>query len=469
MGPVAPGFEALEGEGDIHPSDTVGAAGPDRVVTAVNSHFAVYEKDGTNTVPRTSLADLVNIPTGAFVFDPKVVYDHYHQRFLLVFLGAQGEGFPGGGLNRSWILVVAMPEATADDPSTYCARKLNGDQVPRRGKYWADYPGLGFDRRHVYVTSNQFTFGDDRFGYAQILGLRKGRLYNCERNVHLRVFSHGATRDPEGTRAFTIQPAVTQSPTGDDPNQYLVSFQDTLACGPVPCGRRVTLWMIRFIRGDLRLDKRSVRTGLVSLAPLGTQRDGSPFCTPIAHCWDTGDLRLINAFYDTDLNRLYTGHAIAFDFDDGPAPQYIESAVRWYELVPRPWRNADFDRRGTLGETYRDAGWPTLATDGNGGLWATYSQAGTGSGGPGPDLGEYLSAYGAFVDLGMNDFQSILLSEGEARYQHRNNLFQRWGDYTGISRDPDDPLTVWMVNQYAEDDGSPPTNIWQQVVHPLID
>ena len=163
------------------------------------------------------------------MFDPKVVYDPYHGQFVLVFLAGHGRPF-GPGANQSWILVVTIPEGSAADQGTWCRRRLRGDQVAKDGAQFADYPGLGFDRKRVYVTTNQFSFeGIKAFEYAQIVALWKSGLYRCGQKVRREVFAGEETRDGTRDRAFTIQPAITEGATGRTP-EFLVSFQDK-SCG----------------------------------------------------------------------------------------------------------------------------------------------------------------------------------------------------------------------------------------------
>ncbi len=459
-------FLGIPGRGDIAPSDTTGAAGTSRVVTAVNIEYAVWDKAAA-AVPASAPAPLLagtlrslapRLPGGAFVFDPKVVYDPFRGRFVIAVLAGHGPPFTPGS-RRSWIVVVAIPEATATDPGTWCRRVLRGDRVRGDGEQFADYPGLGLDKKRIYITTNQFGFGGGhRFDYAQILAITKSSLYRCGKRPRIDVFAGGDTRDPGGGRAFTIQPAITETDTGANPPEYLVSFQDR-SCGPA-CGKRLTVWRIKARRGKgLRLTSDAVGVGRTRLAPLGTQKDGSPSCAPIAHCWDAGDLRLVTAFFDADRGRLYTGHAVRADV--APGDGYLESAVNWYEIDPSPIRRARVTRRGTLGDSRLDSGWPAMATDGAGNLVVTYSRAGA------PLPGEYLSAVAATIPPGAVVPDGVtVLTPGEAAYIATPGRPQRWGDFAAANRDPVDPSDVWLVAQYAKADGDgPPTRLWQQVVH----
>lgn len=459
------GFLGLSGDGQIAPADTTGAGGATHVLTAVNVSFAVYPRS-TLTDPPATVPPLITgtleslfpgLPAGAFVFDPKVVYDHYTGRFILAFLSGHGRPFTPG-TESSRLLLVSIPDATASDQASWCLRDINADQMRGDGKQFGDYPGLGFDRNFVYVTTNQFDFGrTEQFRYSQILAIGKQRLSSCTGKLNLHSFGRGETSNPSGDPAFTIQPAVTESELGLGSVEFLASYQES-SCGFL-CGKRLTIWRVKKgARGvDLTADEVNVPVG--RMAPLGTQRDGSPMCNPIEHCWDAGDLRLVTAFYDADRDRLYTAHAVRSDIGLGDG--YIEAAIRWYEIDPSPIKRSRVTRTGIIGESGRDSGWPSVATDSGGNLFVNFNRAGS------PVPGEYLSAAVATIPPGSTvPSATLILVPGEALYVDEGGRPQRWGDYTAINRDPVDPFDMWTVNQYARTDGVPPsTNLWQQVVN----
>jgi hypothetical protein len=459
------GFLGLSGNGQISPADPTGAGAAVHVMTAVNVSYAIYPR-ATLTNPPAIVPPLLTgtleslfpgLPAGAFVFDPKVVYDHYSGRFIMVFLSGHGQPFTPGP-QSSRLLIASIPDATATDQSTWCLRDINADQIRRDGKQFGDYPGLGFDRNYVYVTTNQFDFGrTESFRYSQILAIGKQSLFSCSGKLRMTAFGKAETDHRSGDPAFTIQPAVTESELGFGNVEFMASFQES-SCGFL-CGRRLTIFRLKKkARGiDLAADQVNVPPG--RMAPLGTQRDGSLKCEPIEHCWDAGDLRLVTAFYDADRDRLYTAHAIRFDVVPGDG--YLEAAIRWYEIDPSPIKRARVTRSGIVGESGRDSGWPSVATDSSGNLFVNFNRAGA------PVPGEYLSSAVATIPPGATaPSATLILVSGEALYVDETGRPQRWGDYTAINRDPLDPLDIWTINQYARTDGVPPsTNLWQQVVN----
>jgi hypothetical protein len=437
-------FDAIPRIGPNWPADPSGAIGDAAIVTAVNTSIAVYDRAGVALLAPTPLAPLGTFPPGTDLYDPKVVYDPYAQEFVLVFLAIHDT------LELSWIVLSAMPGATASDPATWCVHQLRADQVKRDGKQWADYPGLGYDRDRVTVTSNQFDFAQPQgFAYAQVLSFDKTGLYDCARPLEFRAFGGRATSNPDGSRAFTVQPATSAGTAPAD--QYLMSYKRARGGGSA-----LVLWRLRQTAGGLRLTRVAIPVGRATVSPYGTQAGGR--LNNSNTWWDPGDLRLVNAFYDPDLRRVFAAHVIFRNLrPDAVTGGYQEAAIRWYEVAPgTSLKTSAVTRRGVVGTPETDAGWPVVATNGLGTLFVTYSRASA-------VTGEYLSAYVAEIPVGSTIAEIALLAEGEARMEAVRGP-ERWGDFNAISRDPLDPAAMAVVNQYAKSDGAGPTEDWQETV-----
>ena len=438
---LAMGFDAIPRIGGNWPADPTGALGDSVFVTAVNTSFAVYDRTGVALLGPDPLRPLFPLPNGTQVFDPKVVYDQYREHFVVTFLAVND------ARERSWILVIAIPDATADDIGTWCGAQIEGDRAAGDGKQFADYPGLGYDRDHVVVTTNQFDFGTESYRGAQVISMKKGRLYDCERTLTVKTFAGEGTRNPDGSLAFTVQPATT---VGSGNYLYLLSFQD---------GRPnfVVLWRLRETERGLALQNTALEVGRVSIGPYGTQ-GGGDLDAPNTW-WDPGDLRVTNAFADLPDANVYGAHVVARNLRPDPVTGgYDEAVIRWYEIRVKPkLQRSTVSRTGTIGAPEADVGWPAIGTDVEGNVFVTYSRASV-------PLGEFLSAWVARIAPGRTASTSLLLAGGSARMEAIPGP-ERWGDYAAISRDPTDPSLLAVVNQYALDDGSGTTLDWQQTVH----
>lgn len=441
---VGAGFDALRNARPATaPSDSTGALGDSWYMTAVNVSTAVFDRAGVRRTPPIRLRTLGDVlPRGAFDFDPKVVYDQYDDHFVLAFLALDS----ATRFRKSWIVLATVADAVADDPGRWCVTRIAGDQYKRDGRQWADYPGIGYDADRVTISTNQFDFPRGAAG-TQIVSFPKADLYDCDAGLSGKVFGGRRTRNPDGSRSFTLQPAQTVGGVAPDV-QYLVEFEYDRRTG-----RKLVVFRIQRTSSGLDLSKAQRRVRPARMAFLGTQRARRASPDTL---WDVGDLRLVNAQYDADLDRLYTAHTVRKNV---PPSRYIESATRWYEVRPAgKLSRSRVTRDGVLGTSLRDYGWPVVATDAGGNAYVTYSRAGA----PGP--GEYLSAWVAEVRPS-GAVSETLLKAGEGTYDAAPGP-ERWGDYNAIGRDPSNGARVATVNQYAVDDGGGgATARWRQWVN----
>jgi hypothetical protein len=441
---------AFDGVPDLvltSPADPTGALGITNHVAAVNVHVGTFDRAGVPAFEPKRLRSLdPQLPGGATDFDPKVVYDPYDGVFLVAFVSATA--------TKSFISIVVIPEGEEDDDTqaNWCTLHMAGDQVPGGPSLFADYPMLGFTADRVTITTNQFDLGlppAQQFRFVQVVSIRKVHLYDCAVDpVPIKVFSRKQTRDPDGSKAFTIVPAISAG--GGPTAQFMVSLDANGSTG------KLIVWRLRASGGVLRLVRAEVDSGRMTLPPYGLQCEGT-IGGPNTW-WDTGDLRLTSAFWDADLGRLYTATSVQGNRGGGD----IESLVRWWEVHPTfTLARSNVTRKGTVGAAGRDAAWPSVATDTDGNLWIGFARAG---------LTECLSAYAAVVRPGAKVGTQALVSTGEDRYEYSRGQPERWGDYTAIARDPVTGTSVAVYGAIPILDGTGTTsNVWQQVIAALED
>ncbi len=442
---VPPTFDGVPDLATVSPGDPTGALGLTHHLAAVNVHMAFYDRAGVELDPPRRLRSLDrDLPNGVDDFDPKVVYDPYRQHFLLAFASASS--------TQSFLSVVVIPEGSEGVTDDWCVLHMSGDLVGGNGKQLADYPMLGFTENRITLTTNQFDYSDapftGGFQYVQVVSMRKAQLYDCSVPVvPIKVFSRTQTRDPDGSRAFTIVPTIS---TGGAPTtQYMTSIDFNGSTG------KLILWRLKIVNGALKLSKVSLGGGGMDYPPFGRQCGNA---SGRNSKWDTGDLRLTSSFFDAALGRLYTTTAIRGNIGGGTE----ESVVRWWEVDPASTlANSDVTRIGRVGAAGRDVAWPSIATDGDGKVWVNYARGG---------VAECLAAYAGVIQPGVTSASSVLIQAGFGRYEYGPGL-ERWGDYTAISRDPLDPTTMAAYGAYPIDDGvgGTATERWQQVIATLTD
>jgi hypothetical protein len=263
--------------------------------------------------------------------------------------------------------------------------------------------------------------------------MKKSQLYDptCSTSPSLTVFTGSQTKNPDGSKGATLQPVVPTDPAAAGTTQYFTSFEKSGTKG------KVILWQLKKTSKGLRLSNAAIGVGAVQIAPWGRQGGGGSRSNTDTW-WDTGDLRMINATYDTDLGRIYTAHAVSHEFGASPS----ESAIRWYEIDPgAPLVNSTVTRKGYVGTDGADAAWPSAATDSDGVLYLNFSQASLAD-------SEFLSVHVADVQPGATTFSDSLMKPGTATYNAFSGT-ERWGDYSAIMRDPLDGTRVVAFNSYA--------------------
>ena len=402
------------------PPDNTIAVGPSDVLVAVNSDLAGYTRAGALRFRWPDMTTLFRavLPANASVFDPRVAYDHYTHRWIVV-TGARRQT-PAG----SWLMVGVSQGA--DPAGAYWVWAL--DASPNGGtptNNWADYPMLGFDTQAIYISSNMFAFNGG-FQYAKLRILNKAELYagGVGPSHSIRWYDLWNLRNPDNSQAFTVQPAVHFRGTGGNPPANLIN-------GLWPSGRSLTLWTLTnplasWTGGAPALARTAVQTMDYDLPPAAQQQGTA---TPI----NTNDPRLLNAVYQFagGVQRLWTCHTVKHTWPNDPAAR---SAVQWYEIDVPGQRVVQQNRYGATGSYYF---FPAIQTDAARNAYVVFGRSSS---------GEYahLRQSGRRVGDPPGALQgSALVAAGAGPYDRG-----RWGDYFGICRDPG-ATTVWMYGEYA--------------------
>ena len=124
------------------PPDPITAAGPNHLIGAVNTSFEIFNKSGDmqervdptawfeNVLP--GLGGPQDSPLGR-AFDPKVIYDHFEDRWVLVYLAIDRNP-----TTQSWILVSVSDDA--DPHGNWCNWALRADvNGSTPASNWSDY------------------------------------------------------------------------------------------------------------------------------------------------------------------------------------------------------------------------------------------------------------------------------------------------------------------------------------------
>jgi hypothetical protein len=412
--PVTASFAGIPAT-NLRPPDCHVAAGPNHVLAAVNSKLQVYTNAGVPLATWFSNPNVLygsTLPAGAFVFDPRVLYDHYSNRWIIVFAATRSNP------NGSWLMFAVSQ--TSNPLGSYWVWALNSSvDGSNPSNNWGDYPMVGFDTQAIYITTNQFAFGGG-FAYSKLRILNKAQAYA---GAALGWFDYWNIKNPDNSQVFTMQPCVHFRGVGGNPPAYLVN-------AIWANNNKLTVWTLRDplnVAGQRALIGKSVACKSYSLPPQAQQKDSTIRI-------NTNDTRLLNAVFQHTGNtlRLWTCHNSAFTW---AGDTEARSAINWYEIDVNTFGVVQQNTYGAKGYYYF---FPVIQTDLGRDAYLVFGRS---------NKDEYASIRqtGRLVTDPLHSLQgSSLVKAGLSA-----NTGGRWGDYFGIARDPSDPQKIWGVGEYA--------------------
>jgi hypothetical protein len=393
------------------PPDPIIAAGPNHLMPVVNGDFAIFDKSGTNLQQIHAADWFSSVSAGGVPFDPKVIYDHFADRWVMVWLSLDVDAA------ASHILVSVSDDA--DPNGTWCNWALPGRQngATDAGN-WSDYEGLGFDQGAVYIVPNQFRFSDFAFDYVKVRILPKTTLYDtdCPAITFTDLWD---LRDPAqlDAQVVTVRPAVTFGSPG---MEYLISDSRFVQ------GNYMTLWELTSPTTMPALAATNVPTTVRNPPPDADQLGGSTVKI------DVGGPFARNLVYRD--GSVWTAHSVASEGGQFARARYVRIDV----TGPSVLEDVSFGSEGCW--LY----YPAITVGATGHMTMVYSQS---------CIDEFISV--RFTGRGPTDTDlqaSALLKAGEANYEIAGGdpPRNRWGDYSGVAVDPSAPDRIWIFGEYAE-------------------
>jgi len=176
------------------PPDNAGAiSGAGNIVTCINSRIGYYDDQG-NSLYDQSLSDFFSpISAGATVFDPKVEYSNYHNRFIVVALD-------GNTSSNSRVLIAFSKTSNPSDGFWMYA--FSGNNCDSNS--WFDYPNIGVSAQELFVSGNLFNDGSS-FQQSVIFQIELADAWTggtISRVTYCDVEENGLTNG----NAFTVKP-----------------------------------------------------------------------------------------------------------------------------------------------------------------------------------------------------------------------------------------------------------------------
>jgi VCBS repeat-containing protein len=429
---------SLGADSTAFPPDTQGAVGPSQFLVTINGRFRSYSKatglpDGAlDQDPDAFFAgQLSTPPPGGFVFssDPHVRYDRLSQHWFIVMIDAPLDAsLNATKANR---ILVAYSDGPTLSPSTVWTKFF----VQVSGTF-ADYPTLGVDANALYVGTNNFAITSP-FGFQSTSGyvLSKSSVLGGGTPV-VTTFTFAT-----GTGSGPFTPQGADNPDPGATQGYFVGVDNAVFS-------QLDVIRISSPGGSAPTASSSIAVGVPT----------TRFPINVPHLGNTGGLldALDDRLFAASIrnNRLWTAHNIQVNSSGNASASGNRDGSRWYELNVTPatpsvvQSGTVFDSSATNPLSY----WiPTVAVSGQGHMAIGGSVAGAAR-----HADAWFSGRLSADTLGATDAPTLYTASPFAYNPPADTGSpRRWGDYSAVSLDPVDDMTMWTIQEYAS-----ATNTW---------
>lgn len=392
------------------PPDPEMAAGPNHLIAVVNTVLAIYDKTGTQLLAPTDLDSFMTANANCRdTFDPNALYDESADRFIV---GADAGGLyyclavtTGPNPMGTW-RIYAIPTGSAAD--------------------FFDYPHAGVGRDFIFMGANIFYNSNFGFKESRIWAIEKADLYSGA----TASYASKALPVIEDTPQPLHLHGWNQGTWPADATHYF--FTDTNFNGAT-----YGVWRWTNPVGGTNPTK----VGTVNLQSYTGVTAGMPIDAP-----QSGSSALIQA-------NDYRPHD--FEYRDGFAwsAQTIAcnpgggtvNCLRWAKINPATAAIVDAGVYASNGE-HRIFG--NLAVNACGDMAVGYTKTGSAL-----FPGVYVTGRLAGDPAGALQAETLVRA-GAVTYTAFDGSPHRWGDYTGMTIDPDGER-FWYLGQYSKNTGNP--------------
>lgn len=410
-------YQGFNDPGSYIPPDQYMAVGPQHVIGVDNGRFRIWDKNTGYLLKSISAAQWFStVLPGAGPFDPKISYDHFNKRFVMVW---DEEVDPP---NQRAYYLIAVSKDSIPLGNWYCwaiKSSLNGSSESGQ---WADYEGVGFDANAIYITGRMFQYLGN-FQGCKFRIIDKANLY-ANTAGQLTWTDLWSVRDPNN---LSVSPDVLR-PTivYGTPSEYYF-----MGAGAFGSGSSLNVYKLT------NPITNPVMTGVdvsvtAFVAAGNAQQLGGGLLVEAGGSFLRNEPVYRNGF-------LYATHSV-WSSSGGSNINYTKINVSTNTAVE------DI----AFGSPSFFHYYPAIAVNQNQDLLITYSRSSS---------TEYIGAFFAYKlnsdPPGLTG--SVPIQVGKANYvKDFNSGRNRWGDYMGCWLDPSDQTSFWTLTEYAET----PANTW---------
>lgn len=400
------------GHGAFIPPDQGSAVGPNQYVQFVNDTYAIYNKNGTTAVAPTPIstfwANAGVAGVGTNFSDPRLVYDQASQRWFAA-------GISVSSNNNLFYLAVSQ---TSDPLGAWKGTSFRANTINNN---FADYPTIAVDKNGFYIASNNFANGMS-FDGLSLTTIPKADLLNpsgpvVANRTHTENIVGGGT---PGTTPFTFAPVsdfngrnhgVILATDGFTPANVLHRY-NVLNPGSNPS----------ILGPDTPIGTPSYANNANAHQPDGTANlSGGGFRIGQNNVYQVG-------------NTIWAANSVLNGGFD---------AIRWFK-IDEPTNT--LLQSGLITLAHHDLIYPAIAANGVGDVVIGFTASGDNTTADFP--GSWYVA--GTTTGGVTTFGSVNeILNGVTNYHIVGGGRNRWGDFSAISVDPNDPFTFWIAEEVA--------------------
>jgi hypothetical protein len=424
---------------NIAPPDNMGAVGPTQYIVFVNNVIRSFNKttgvaDGVlNANPDVFFVSAMTAPTSNnFTSDPRIRYDRLSGKWILLIIDVPGQ--VGSLANRCMIAYSNTSTITAATVWTF--RWFLGQTSK-----FLDYPTLGIDVNALYIGGNMFNLTGSFSGTNGYVinrnTLLSGAAITAFTFTNLCTSSGSGPFTPQGVDNYDIN--ATEG--------YFIGV-DNIAFGKLQVRRVSTPGGTPTISANISITVPATG-GSLAVPNLG----GATL--------DALDDRLYAAVMRN--GHVFTAHAFSVTATGVAGTTQGREGCRWYELQNLTG-TPSLVQSGTVFDpaaTAAAARWvwvPTLMVSGQG--HAAFSLTSAGSA-----FRTNAMTTGRLAGDALGTTQvTTLTTNSTSGYNGGANA--RWGDYSYVSLDPVDDMTMWMINQFCNSSNSYACNVTKLLAPP---
>ena len=374
------------------------------------------------------------------LIDPKVIYDQYAGRFVVVVL-ERTDTSNGDDANTSHIFLAV---SAGEDPNgAWYFHKIDSMLSIGGTDRWADYPGLGVSDGAIYITANMFRFGTNSAFVPRLWIVNKTPLYSGGAAT-VTVYDPFAA-DPSLAADRTLQPAHMYGTAPGAVGTFLVGYNGLNRPGT---GEEQLL----VIRVDDPLttptfNLQRVTVGNIDNTAVQILPDAPQLGTTTRI--DVVDRRTFDAVWRN--NSLWTTAEVL-------PPSGVDAnqtTAHWWQIDTSDLGSLTLVDQSNVGGEDIAPGtstfFPAIMVDAFGDMAIGFS-ASAATIYPGAYYAVHLA-----TDQPGTVRASQVLAAGTDYYIRifgdpgRQN---RWGDFSGIALDPSNETAIWVFNEYATTRGA---------------